>query len=684
MLNRKLVDISTGAIKRLIISMPPRHGKSSCVSQYFPAWYLGTFPDRRAILASYEADFAASWGRKVRDLLEEHGSEFFGVSLRRDSSSADRWDLADHLGGMNTAGVGGPLTGKGADILIIDDPIKNAQEANSPTIRERHKDWWQSTAYTRLEPGGAALVMCCMTGDTSVLMATGDEKPLRDIRPGDRVATYESGKVSVSTVRNWIKNGPDLVYEIRMKSGIIAKANARHPFLVEEGGETKWRRTDTLKKGSVIVRVIGANGRVSHAPQKGVTRQSVAKECAHRTTESIDGNPDFGHLRSILGLGVKRICDAATGLASRNMTGSWLSKAAFVPSASSLPPQRTHARTINFTSIIATIAKRLGGFSATTVTLPSVTERLRKPSSPPLSTYEITRDTVVEVVASGIEDVFDVEIERTANFIADGLVSHNTRWHEDDLPGWLMAEAKGGGDQWDVLNLPALAVENDPLGRQPGEALWPERYPAERLVEIRKALGEYWFSALYQGRPTPRSGGMFQREWMGIVEVAPVASNRVRFWDMASSPKGDYTVGVKMARTTAGVFHVEDVVRGRWTPHERDAVILQTAQLDGKATQIWIEQEPGSAGVSVIAVMVRMLAGYVIRGERATGDKSTRAGPMAAQCEAGNVKLVAGAWNRDYIEELTLFPFGQHDDCVDASSGAFNKLATQVHTWGLF
>jgi site-specific recombinase XerC len=94
-----------------MITVPPRHGKSMLTSQYFPAWFLGTFPDRRVILSSYEADFATGWGRKARDVLEEHGEALFGVRVRSDSSAAHRWDLAGRTGGMVTAGVGGPITG---------------------------------------------------------------------------------------------------------------------------------------------------------------------------------------------------------------------------------------------------------------------------------------------------------------------------------------------------------------------------------------------------------------------------------------------------------------------------------------------------------------------------------------------------------------------------------------------
>jgi hypothetical protein len=157
LLSHKLVDMVMGRCLRLIITMPPRHGKSEMVSHWTPIWLLENFPEKRIILTSYEADFAASWGRKVRDTILRHQDD---LNLRLDMNvqASNSWmTLAG--GGMNTAGVGGPITGKGADLLIVDDAVKNWQEASSYTIRERTWEWWQSTARTRLEPGAGVVVM---------------------------------------------------------------------------------------------------------------------------------------------------------------------------------------------------------------------------------------------------------------------------------------------------------------------------------------------------------------------------------------------------------------------------------------------------------------------------------------------------------------------------------------------
>jgi predicted phage terminase large subunit-like protein len=155
-LNEQLLGLYAGSFDRYEVVMPPRHGKSLLCSVYFPAWWLLHRPQDRVLLVAYESDFAATWGRRVRDLLTEHG-EAFGVSVR-DDAAANRWDL-EQGGGMTTAGIGGPITGKGADLVIIDDPVKNYEEAISQAVSRRNWDWYQSTLRTRLEPGGKIVLV---------------------------------------------------------------------------------------------------------------------------------------------------------------------------------------------------------------------------------------------------------------------------------------------------------------------------------------------------------------------------------------------------------------------------------------------------------------------------------------------------------------------------------------------
>lgn len=159
LLSEKLVDVAAGRIKRLMVFMPPRHGKSELISRYTPAWYLGRFPDRKVMLCSYADTFAATWGRKARDTFSENCPGLFGVNVNRETAGGALWEVAGREGIMVTAGVGGGITGKGANLLIIDDPVKNAVEAASETNQQAQIDWWKSTARTRLAPGASVVLV---------------------------------------------------------------------------------------------------------------------------------------------------------------------------------------------------------------------------------------------------------------------------------------------------------------------------------------------------------------------------------------------------------------------------------------------------------------------------------------------------------------------------------------------
>jgi predicted phage terminase large subunit-like protein len=155
----KLEAVERGEIDRLMIFMPPRHGKSELASRRFPAWYLGRNPNRQIIAASYNSDLANDFGREVRNIVAspEYGC-LFDTRLRDDSRAADRWNT-DGGGAYVAAGVGTAVTGRGAHVLLIDDPLKDREEADSEIRRQRVWDWYTSTAYTRLMPGGAVIVI---------------------------------------------------------------------------------------------------------------------------------------------------------------------------------------------------------------------------------------------------------------------------------------------------------------------------------------------------------------------------------------------------------------------------------------------------------------------------------------------------------------------------------------------
>jgi predicted phage terminase large subunit-like protein len=422
LLNRKLVELAARRVEGLVVEMPPRHGKTLFGSNWFPAWYLGTFPDHQVILVSHGQDFAEEQSAKVQAIVAEHGKRYFGIEVDPRMTAASRWGIRQHAGGMRAVGIGGQLTGRGADLLVMDDLVRDSEDALSEASRRRNRDWLESTAFTRLEPGGV-------------------------------------------------------------------------------------------------------------------------------------------------------------------------------------------------------------------------------------------------------------------------VVLSNTRWHEQDPAGLILAGEVGSHVRWEELRLPALAEDDDPLGRPPGEALWPARYPRAKLESIRASneanagASAYWWDALFQARPLPKSGGMFQAEWFegaNLVTQVPLQADRVRYWDRAASHgKGDYTVGTLMA-CDGKYWYVEDVIRGRWAEGDRDSIVRHAAESDDARygrVAVRGEQEPGSSGKDAAAAFVRMLAKHDVLCAPVTGSKETRARAYAAQCQFGNVKFLRGApWLAEFVREHVGFPRGKHDDQIDSVAGAFNCL----------
>lgn len=151
--------VEAGDIKRLIVTMPPQHGKSELTSWHFPAWMLGHHPDWPIILASYEQDFASQWGGRARDTFDEFAPELWGLTTRQDSSSKSRWEVYGHMGGMRSVGAAGSITGKSARLFLIDDPFKGPDDARNTERQEAVMEWYRTVVYTRLHPMGALILI---------------------------------------------------------------------------------------------------------------------------------------------------------------------------------------------------------------------------------------------------------------------------------------------------------------------------------------------------------------------------------------------------------------------------------------------------------------------------------------------------------------------------------------------
>lgn len=264
------------------------------------------------------------------------------------------------------------------------------------------------------------------------------------------------------------------------------------------------------------------------------------------------------------------------------------------------------------------------------------------------------------------------------------IIVIQTRWHEDDLSGRLIENMARGGDEWEIANLPALAEYDDPLGRDFGEALWPERYDAECLDQIKRQQGTYSFSALYQQRPVPLDGGLFKRSWFKrIVEQVPPGLRWVRGYDLAVSTRttADHTASFRCAFDREGNLYIADGFRRRIEYPEQRRYVLERLRVE---TDTQHAVESALHGQALVQDIRREAVGRGLSAIRVDGDKVTRALSWSPLAESGNVILVQGNWIDEFIAEACSFPDGEHDDQLDAVSlavGLLKKRGSKLYTF---
>jgi predicted phage terminase large subunit-like protein len=353
---------------------------------------------------------------------------------------------------------------------------------------------------------------------------------------------------------------------------------------------------------------------------------------------------------------------------------------------------------------------------------------------PPSREAETAADTVALVErVRGEQAVFDLQIDETQCFFANGVLVHNClliddphstktaeseaernnttrqfregaqnrlndqeksaiivimqRLHEKDVSGQIVALGMGYTHLMLPMEFePARACRTSIGWSDPrtddGELLDPRRFPRETVDKLKRDLGSYAYAGQYLQRPTPREGGLFKRHWFAgkVIKTAPRGTIWVRGWDLAATKldatdtRGARTAGVKLGLTPTGEFIVGDMKAAGEDAENVERLIRTVAEIDGVGVSIDLPQDPGQAGKVQKRALVKALAGYNVRVTPETGDKVTRATPLSSQAEGGNLFLLEGPWNEEYLEEICLFPGGARKDLVDATSRAFGAL----------
>ena len=461
-----------------------------------------------------------------------------------------------------------------------------------------------------------------------------------------------------------------------------------------------WLRTDTIKKGMYIRRVIGENGQENNALLTDVLKKQCAKDCVPPITIKRNGQMESNRQPQTQNIAEKPILNVDMGLSQTITNECSSNKAVCVQSAERLLQKRkVHDTKMDDSSLtIATTQEKSEDCSVTGATLSSDTEELSQFFGQPLNTLKVVDDEVLEVVSCGEEDVFDIQVEGTENFIANGLVSHNTRWNEDDLIGRLCDPGhpernkrfRNISKNWPFLNIPVvvtdpalaaalglkMTVPTDPdvieaFGQVPMSSLWEDKFPLTLMAEF-KTLDARSFDALRMGRPSPVDGFYF-KDSMLVEYDAHELPNNLRFYgasDHAVSKKqgADSSVigcfGIDQDRT---IWILPDVFWGKKDSKEMvDELIHQF--ITHKPALWWMEDEliSKSFGPFLQDRMNEDGVYQTIDPVRPSKDKELRARSIQGRMQMQKVRFPRFApWWPDAKKQVLKFPFGAHDDFVD-------------------
>lgn len=281
-------------------------------------------------------------------------------------------------------------------------------------------------------------------------------------------------------------------------------------------------------------------------------------------------------------------------------------------------------------------------------------------------------------VRQSVIDWFQTTLESRKNDPArTPIIVIMQRLHEKDLAGWLLGDRGkdmkgppvpgGNGEIWEHVCIPAWNEDGTPL--------WPEKHSADELRRMEQAA-PYVFAGQYRQRPAPAEGGVIKPDMLVEVDaVPPGVVEWCRGWDLAASDgAGDWTAGVKVGRLADGRFIIAGAVHEQFATDQRDRLIKTTADNDGPRVKQSLPQDPGQAGKSQVLHFAKLLAGHNVHFSPESGDKVTRADPLASQINAGNVLAVRGPWLEKFKAEARMFPNGKHDDLVDGAARGFNGL----------
>ena len=563
---KKLEQLEQRKIKRLMIFIGPRHGKSFLTNEIFPAWYFGRNPTHQIITTSYSQEIASGFGRKVRTMISDpkYQAIFPGIKTDADSFAAHRFNLT--TGGVYYAvGAGGPLTSRGAD---------------------------------------------CLTGEAIVSTPDGlyriDHLVKSEYRGKILSWNHERNECEFKDVVASRRTTASRIFEIRTDKGRKIRSTGDHPIFVLGQG---YKKAYLLKPGDriKIQEIQSKQGQ----PKKRFTRKFNNSLCALPCDTSSFSQDAISSIKEISGIKNKVYDLQVEG--NHNFFANGI--------------------LVHNCIIIDDIHKNRAEASSA-----AYQKRIQEWFGSVLYT---------RLAPNGV------------------IVLIQTRWHESDLPGFLLQTQK---DEWDVLTLPAISEK--------GEALWPERFPIQTLEEIKRTIGLQDFTALYQQTPSPAEGNLIKRQWFKFYSILPELDTIVMSADLTfkEGKNNDFSVFQVWGKRGADKFFL-DQIRGRMGFSDQLKAFRSLSAKWPNCTVKLVEEAANAA--ALIDTLRKEIPGIVPVKPR--GSKINRAQSVAPQFESGNIYLpdkVTFPEIQNFIEEWVTFPNGQNDDQVDASVYAIERLTT--------
>ena len=761
-LDEFLQDIVEKKSPRLIICAPPRSGKSELVSRRFPAYVLGRYPDLSFIGTSYSSDLAGSFSKDVQRIMEEPSfHEVFpdvyipakGIPSKGAVRQADRFDIIDYKGSYYTVGVGGSLTGRGANCIVEGEKVLTPSGyASIDSISPGQSVMSYNHQVGRLEVDVIDAVRQRYVKDEIIQI---DSDGGRSLRVTPEHPIYTNGRYKEA---NLLAKGEVLLCALR-------QGDCSSWLRMAEVGEEREKKSLLFSQMCPGCRV---RAREKYAPMPKVwcinkERQQVLSEVCQRSIQVATwaGETSFsnGYLRDLrerVSIKVAKRKDRVRPILLSELRRYWTQprddgrqkhslqrrsgqKALFGTCSNRVQvfetvgsgKGSTALRSLRSYGKSSRTSRRFGFHKQLLKQCGHALQGLSSTSPQARGTKDIRNEYVAKVEKIPLNGrkvkVYDLQVRKNHNFFANGILVHNclviddpvsnmqdalservrdstwdwytstaytrlapggglivmcTRWHMDDLIGRLLtAQDLGEGDNWKVINFPAIA-EFDEQYRKAGEALHPERFNLDALLKIRKSVGERVWAALYQQHPVPDGGGLFKADWIQhwTPETLPEHFDAmVMSWDMTfkETNVSDFVVGQVWGREGAN-FYLLDQVRARMD-------FVKTLDAFVKLVEKWPNfrrrlVEDKANGPAIISALKDKITGIIPITPKES--KEARAASVTTLWEAGNVWLPpvdTHPWvKREFIPELLSFPAGAHDDQVDACTQALSDL--HLHT----